>query len=115
MPVNRDRAPALMREYHFDVIVTMTPENVTCLSDFPMLHGCLAEEERRLHAALRSSHTSFDLNDLRACLKAKGLAAGHIGFDEEALQSPDIFGHVAGLLPKAKVVPTSRSSRGSEW
>src|SRR5512136_556361 len=43
MPVNRDRALAVMREHRLDAIVTMTPENMTYLTDFPMLHGCLAE------------------------------------------------------------------------
>jgi Xaa-Pro aminopeptidase len=32
-----------MREHHLDAIVTMTPENMTYLTDFPLLHGCLAE------------------------------------------------------------------------
>ena len=43
MPVNRERALAVMREHRLDAIVTMTPENMTYLTDFPMLHGCLAE------------------------------------------------------------------------
>jgi len=43
MPVNRERALSVMREYRLDAIVTMTPENMTYLIDFPMLHGCLAE------------------------------------------------------------------------
>lgn len=32
-----------MREHKLDAIVTMTPENLTYLTDFPLLHGCLAE------------------------------------------------------------------------
>lgn len=43
MPVNRERAAALMHEHKIDALVTMTPENLTYLTDFPMLHGCLAE------------------------------------------------------------------------
>ena len=43
MPVNRERALAIMREHRLDAIITMTPENLTYLTDFPLLHGCLAE------------------------------------------------------------------------
>jgi len=43
MPVNRERALVIMREHNLDAVVTMTPENMTYLTDFPMLHGCLAE------------------------------------------------------------------------
>ena len=43
MPVNRARATAVMQEHKLDAIVTMTPENLTYLTDFPLLHGCLAE------------------------------------------------------------------------
>ena len=32
-----------MREHKLDAIVTTTPENLTYLTDFPLLHGCLAE------------------------------------------------------------------------
>jgi Xaa-Pro dipeptidase len=169
MPVNCERALAVMREHNLDAIVTMTPENMTYLTDFPMLHGCLAEtkvyvvfpaaadrkpsiviprnsvdmltsssaavddiwlhgnfflfeaegldpktlteEERRLHAALRSPHTPSDLDALRACLKAKGLEAARIGFDEKSLQSPDVFEQIERLLPKAKVVPAYKILR----
>ena len=169
MPVNRERALAIMREHRLDAIVTMTPENMTYLTDFPMLHGCLAEtkvyvvypaaadqkpsmviprnsvdmltsssatvddiwlhgnfflfefegmdpktlteDERRLHAALRSPHTPSDLDALRACLKAKGLEAARIGFDEKSLQSPEVFDQIEGLLPKAKMVPAYKILR----
>jgi len=169
MPVNRERALVIMREHNLDAIVTMTPENMTYLTDFPMLHGCLAEtkvyvvfpaapdqqpsiviprnsvdiltsssstvediwlhgnfflfeaegldpkaltaDERRLHAALRSPHTPSDLDALRACLKAKGLEAGRIGFDEKSLQSPDVFAQIEGLVPKAEVIPAYKILR----
>lgn len=169
MPVNRERALAVMREHNLDAIVTMTPENMTYLTDFPMLHGCLAEtkvyvvlpaeadqkpsiviprnsvdmltsssspvddiwlhgnfflfesegidakalttEEKRLHVALRSPYTPSDLDALKACLKAKGLEAARLGFDEKSLQSPDVFDQVAGLLPKAQVVPAYKILR----
>ncbi len=169
MPVNRERALAIMREHNLDAIITMTPENMTYLTDFPMLHGCLAEtkvyvvfpaatdqkpsmviprnsvdmltsssstvdeiwlhgnfflfeskdmdpktlteEEGRLHAALRSPHTPSDLDALRTCLKAKGLEAGRIGFDEKSLQSPDVFAQIEGLVPKAEVVPAYKILR----
>jgi Xaa-Pro aminopeptidase len=71
----------------------------------------LTEEERRLHAALRSPHTPSDLDALRACLKAKGLDAGRIGFDEKSLASPDVFDQIQGLVPKAKVVPAYKILR----
>jgi Xaa-Pro dipeptidase len=162
MPVNRERALAVMKDHNLDAIITMTPENLTYLTDFPMLHGCLAEtkvyavfsaaadqpvsmvlprnsvdmltssasmvndtwlygnfflyeaegwtpnsdEERRLHAALRKhQHLPTDLDALLACLKAKGLEAGRLGFDEKALSSPDVFDQIETLVPKAKVVP----------
>ncbi len=163
MPANRERALAIMREHNLDAIVTMMPENMTYLTDFPMLHGCLAEtkvyvvfpaaldqkpsiviprnsvdmltsssstvddiwlhgnfflfesegmdpttlteEERRLRAALRSPHTPSDLDALRACLKAKGLEAARIGFDEKSLQSPDVFEQIAGLTCPPEIGP----------
>lgn len=163
MPVNRERALAIMREHHLDAIVTMTPENMTYLTDFPLLHGCLAEtrvyvifpaaadqqpsiviprnsvdiltssgstvddiwlygnfflfesknleslhpttEERRLHAALQRPHHVFDQDALVACLKAKGLEAGRLGFDEKGLASPQVFDRFRALVPKAEVVP----------
>jgi Xaa-Pro dipeptidase len=43
MPVNRERATAIMHEHRLDAIVTMTPENLTYLADFPLLRGCLSE------------------------------------------------------------------------
>lgn len=43
MPVNRARATAILRENRLDGVVTTTPENLTYLTDFPFLHGCLAE------------------------------------------------------------------------
>jgi Xaa-Pro aminopeptidase len=71
----------------------------------------LTEEERRLHAALRSPHTPSDLDALRACLKAKGLETARIGFDEKSLQSPDVFDQIGNLLPRAKVVPAYKILR----
>jgi len=169
MPVNRERALAVMREHGLDAIITMTPENMTYLIDFPMLHGCLAEtkvyvvfsaaadqqpsiviprnsvdmltssnssvgdiwlhgnfflyesegtdpknlteEERRLHAALRRPHTPSDLDALVACVKARGLEAGRLGFDEKSLASPDVFDQVQGLFPRAQVVPAYKILR----
>jgi Xaa-Pro aminopeptidase len=169
MPVNRDRALAVMREHRLDAIISMTPENMTYLTDFPMLHGCLAEtkvyvvfpaagdqqpgmviprnsvdmltssastvediwlhgnfflfeseglkpealtaEERRLHTALRRPHQQGDHEALLACLKAKGLEAGRIGFDEKSLASPEVFDQIEALLPKAEVVPAYKILR----
>jgi Xaa-Pro aminopeptidase len=160
MPVNRERATAIMREHRLDAIVTMTPENLTYLTDFPLLHGCLAEtkvyvvfpaadqppsiiiprnsvdmltsspssvediwlygnfflfedqgwqpqtsEERRLHAALRRPHHKLDQEALQACLKARGLDQGRIGFDEKALPQPQVFERFKALVPRAEVTP----------
>lgn len=161
MPVNRERAAAIMREHRLDAIVTMTPENLTYLTDFPLLHGCLAEtkvyvvfpaaadqapsiviprnsvdmltsspstvddiwlygnfflfedqgwqpqtgEERRLHAALRRPHHKLDQEALQACLKARGLDQGRIGFDEKALPQPQVFERFKALVPRAEVTP----------
>jgi len=169
MSVNRERALAVMREHRLDAIISMTPENMTYLTDFPMLHGCLAEtkvyvvfpsaadqqpsmviprnsvdmltsssstvediwlhgnfflfeadgvrpealtaEERRLHAALRRPHHRTDHDALLACLKAKGLESGRLGFDEKALASPEVFDQIEALLPKAEVLPAYKILR----
>jgi len=167
MPVNRERALAIMREHRLDAIVTMTPENLTYIADFPMLHGCLSEsriyavyaadpsqppsiiisrnsldlltsstsavddiwlygsfflfesqdwepktpEERRLQVALRRPHHPLDQEALLACLKAKGLDQGRLGFDEKSLASPDVFDQIQALFPKAQVVPAYKILR----
>jgi len=163
MPVNRERAEAIMKEYRLDAIITTTAENMTYLSDFPLLYGCMAEtkvyvifpasidqkpsvviprnaldmltsststlddiwlhgnfrffesedlspasltpQEQRLIQALHGPYCRTDHQALVACLQAKGLDSGRLGFDEKSLQSPQVFEQIEGLLAKAEVVP----------